>query len=120
MSAGRPQGAEADACHDWTRLEAGIFASFHNAWITHLRDVLNSGLLPADYYALGEQHAGRFITDVLTLHASQPNSEPPPLPPGPAGGLALAEAPPKVRRQLTGNETDRQRRRSLVIRHVSG
>lgn len=105
--------------HDWMRVEAGFFHDFHNAWITHLRDALNGGLLPPDYYALGEQHAGRFVSDVLTLHASRPNGEPLPLPPS-DGGLALAEAPPKVRRQLTGIETYRQRRRTLAIRHVSG
>jgi hypothetical protein len=32
----------------------------------------------------------------------------------------LAEAPPKVRRKLTGVGTYRQRRRTLAIRHVSG
>jgi len=106
--------------HDWNRVEAGIFHSFHNAWITHLGEALNSGLLPPDYYALGEQHAGRFVTDVLTLHAGPPTGEQPPLPPRPSGALAVAEAPPKVRRQLTGAETYRQRRRSLAIRHVSG
>src|SRR5262249_54000934 len=105
--------------HDWTRVEAGMFHDFHTAWITELRNAFNGGLLPPDYYALGEQHAGRFIADVLTLHASRPNGEPPPLPPA-TGGLAVAEAPPKVRRLLTGNESYRQRRRSLAIRHVSG
>jgi hypothetical protein len=105
--------------HDWTRVEAGIFHHFHNGWITELSNALNGGILPPDYYALGEQHAGRFVTDVLPLHASRPNGEPPPPPPG-EGGLALAEAPPKVRRQLTGTETYRQRRRTLAIRHVSG
>jgi hypothetical protein len=106
--------------HDWNRVEAGIFHSFHNAWITHLGEALNGGLLPSDYYALGEQHAGRFVTDVLTLYAGRPTGEQPPLPPGPSGALAVAEAPPKVRRHLTGTETYRQRRRSLAIRHVSG
>jgi hypothetical protein len=105
--------------HDWTRVEAGIFHDFHNAWIIELRNALNGGLLPAGYYALGEQHAGRLVADVLTLHASRPNGEPPPLPPS-DGGLAVAESPPKVRRRLTGIETYRQRRRTLAIRHVSG
>jgi hypothetical protein len=105
--------------HDWTRVEAGIFHDFNNAWITQIRDALNGGVLPGDYYALAEQHAGRMVADVLTLHASRPNGEPPSLPPD-SGGLALAEAPPKVRRRLTGVETYRQRRRTLAIRHVSG
>jgi hypothetical protein len=105
--------------HDWTQVDAGLFHDFHNAWITELRNALNGGLLPPNYYALGEQHAGRMIPDVLTLHTSRPNGEAPPLPPG-EGGLALAEAPPKVRRQLTATETYRQRRRTLAIRHVTG
>jgi hypothetical protein len=105
--------------HDWTRVEAGIFHDFHNAWITHIRDVLNGGLLPPDFYALAEQHAGRLVANILTLHASRPHGEPPPLPPD-SGGLALAEAPPKVRRRLTAVETYRQRRRTVAIRHVNG
>jgi hypothetical protein len=104
--------------HDWTLVEAGMFHSFHNAWITHLGDALNGGLLPPDYYALGEQHAGQLLTDVLTLYAGRPNGEPPVPPSG--RGLALAEAPPQVRRQLTAIETYRQLRRTLAIRHVSG
>ena len=76
--------------HDWTRVEAGIFHSFHNAWIVHLAEALNGGLLPPDYYALGEQHAGRFVTDLLTLHTSRANDEPPLAPS--AGGLALADS----------------------------
>ena len=75
--------------HDWTCVEAGIFHSFHNTWIVQLHNALNGGLLPDNYYALVEQHAGRFVTDLLTLHTSRRNGEPPPLPP-PAGGLALA------------------------------
>jgi hypothetical protein len=39
---------------DWTRVEAGIFHDFHNAWITEIRSVLNRGLLPPDYYAMSE------------------------------------------------------------------
>jgi len=106
--------------HDWTRVEAGLFHDFQNAWIIELRNTLNGGLLPPDYYALGEQHVGRFVTDVLTLRSGLPHGEPPPPPPPPSGGLTLTEAPPKVRRQLTGTETYRQRRRSLAIRHISG
>ena len=56
--------------HDWTRVEAGIFHAFHVAWIPELQKTLNGGLLPEGYYALAEQHAGRAIADVLTLHAS--------------------------------------------------
>ncbi len=41
--------------HDWSKVEAGTFHSFHNAWITHLMGRLNGGLLPDGYYALTEQ-----------------------------------------------------------------
>jgi len=104
--------------HDWTRVEAGIFHDFHNAWIIELRNALNGGVLPDGYYALTEQHAGRYIADLLTLHASAPSKEPP-LPPE-SGGLALAEAPPKVRRKLTSAGSLRRLRRTLAIRHVRG
>jgi hypothetical protein len=43
--------------HDWTRVDAGTFHAFHTAWITHLSETLNNGLLPSDYYALTEQPA---------------------------------------------------------------
>jgi hypothetical protein len=104
--------------HDWTRVEAGIFHDFHNAWLAAIRNVLNTGTLPQGYYALTEQHAGRSIPDVLTLHAPPP-AEGAAVPPA-RGGLALADAPPRVRRKLTMKSALRMRRRSLAIRHVSG
>jgi hypothetical protein len=105
--------------HDWTRVDAGIFHSFHTVWIGHLNTALNDGLLPEGYYALAEQHAGRPITDVLTLHASTVSPQPLPLPPA-TGGLAVAEAPPRTRRKHTVEPAALVRRRSLAIRHVSG
>src|SRR5260370_8961439 len=101
--------------HDWTRVDAGIFHDFHNVWIGALRNVLNGGLLPSGYYAMSEQHAGKYITDVLTLH-----SGPGPLEPPTSGGLAVAEAPPKVRRQMSLSATAKSRRKTLAIRHISG
>jgi hypothetical protein len=105
--------------HDWTRVEAGIFPAFHTAWVADLQDALNGGLLPEGYYALAEQHAGRPVTDVLTLHASPEPSEPPWLPPD-TGGIAVAEAPPRVQRKQVMEPATLTRRRSLAIRHVSG
>jgi hypothetical protein len=104
--------------HDWTRVSAGVFHDFHNAWITHLREALNAGLLPPDHYALGEQIAGGLGPDVLTLRA----------PPGDGNGtsvdvqgtVAVAVAPPKVR--LTARAEAEQytrRQRTLVIHHSS-
>src|SRR5581483_11487635 len=103
--------------HDWTRVDAGTFHAFHTAWITHLSEALNDGLLPSGYYALPEQHGGRFIADVLTLQASLPNVPPPPTG---EGGVAVAETPPRVRRKLSPSPAARGSRRTLTIRHVSG
>lgn len=104
--------------HDWTRVDAGTFHGFHTAWLTHLSETLNDGGLPEGYYALPEQHGGRLIADVLTLHAGPPTQEPLPRPG--AGGLALADAPPKVRHRRTASVAGRSRQRTLTIRHVSG
>jgi hypothetical protein len=105
--------------HDWTRVEAGVFHDFHTVWTGMLRNVLNEGLLPQGYYVLAEQHAGRTIADVLTLHASPEPGEPAWLPPD-TGGIALAEAPPRVQLKRTVAPAALTRRRSLAIRHVSG
>src|SRR5713226_2976432 len=104
--------------HDWTRVSAGTFHHFHGSWITRLSDALNGGLLPQGYYALAEQHAGRLIADVLTLQIddngpSQLKDE---------GGVAVAEAPPRVGRKLVAspNAAYRAARRTLTVRHTSG
>jgi len=101
--------------HDWTRVDPGVFHDFHNVWIAELRNALNGGLLPEGFYAMSEQHVGKYITDVLTLTA------PSPLIPSPtSGGLAVADAPPRVRHKLALSPTARARRRTLAIRHASG
>ena len=84
-----------------------------------LRNVLNEGLLPRGYYALAEQHAGRAIADVLTLHAT-PEAHGLTWTPPDTGGIAVAEAPPRVSRKQTVEPSTLGRRRSLAIRHVSG
>src|SRR5437660_9872197 len=99
---------------DWTRVEAGIFHAFHVAWIPEIQKTLNGGLLPEGYYALAEQHAGRSIADLLTLHASPAHLEPLPLLPA-TGGTAMAEAPPRVRRRQTVEPAALARRRTLAI-----
>lgn len=102
--------------HDWTLVDAGTFHAFHAAWLTHLSEALNGGLLPSGYYALPEQHTGPFLIDVLTLQAPRPDS---PAPADGEGGLAVAEAPPKVRHKLSLTAAYRGLRRTLTIRHVS-
>ena len=105
--------------HDWTRVDAGTFHAFHTAWVTHLSESLNGGLLPSGYYAMPEQWAGGIVTDVLTLQAPRPPAAPAPPPPG-DGGVAVAETPPQVRRRLSLSGAARRLRRTLTIRHVSG
>ncbi len=61
--------------HDWTRLPPGPYHDFHNAWITHLKEALNAGLLPPSYYALGEQRTGDRGPDVVTLRTERSESE---------------------------------------------
>ena len=106
--------------HDWTRVEAGTFHAFHVRWITHLSEALNAGLLPDGYYSDPEQHVGRKITDVLALHASDPEqlrNVPEPLD---GKAVAVAEAPPQVSRTLVLAPSPAGRRRTLTIRHVTG
>jgi Protein of unknown function (DUF4058) len=100
--------------HDWKRVSAGTFHDFHSAWIIHLKERFNNGLLPSGYYALSEQHAGSVIADVLTLQAGEPESEK-------GGPVAVAEAPPRVGRKLVAspNAAYRATRRTLTIRHAS-
>lgn len=104
--------------HDWTRVDAGTFHHFHGTWITHIAEDLNEGLLSPPYYAMTEQHAGDIVPDVLTLSSAtniddsyEAN-----------GAVALAQAPPKVAMRMTLSEEDtyREARRTIAIRHRSG
>src|SRR5687768_12963606 len=111
--------------HDWRRADAGAFYHLHLSWIAQLSAALNQGLLPPEYYALAEARAAESEPDVLTLKLRESTGldhESPPEPSrgGPAGAIALAEAPPQVE-IVTDLDTDFyvRRRRALVIRHVS-
>jgi hypothetical protein len=113
--------------HDWTRVDAGIFHHFHHGWIEVIAKVLNRGILPADYYALAEQHMSKFGPDVLTLQtvpqSDRELSENPARGNGPGSspdrGVVLA--PPRA--HLAG-ETDlvfyRRKQKVVAVRHVSG
>jgi hypothetical protein len=105
--------------HDWTRVSAGTFHAFHNAWITHLQEALNGGILPRGFYALGEQTAGETGPDVLTLEvrdrpdwtATDERLE---------GTVAVAEHPPQVQWSAESELAFYlERQRSLVIRHAT-
>src|SRR5205809_8143781 len=89
--------------HDWTRVTAGVFHAFHNAWIASLQASLNTGLLPSTYYALGEQRSGEISPDLLTLQveADEPGIEEANTTSSSSGCdngmIAVAEALPHVR-----------------------
>lgn len=83
--------------HDWTRVDAGIFHSFHLSWVVAIKGILNTGVLPEHCYALCEQHAGQLLTDILEA-----------IPPGQREPM---DSPKDAYRGL---------RRSVAIRHVKG
>jgi len=114
--------------HDWTRVGSGIFHDLHQSWIISIRNILNRGLLPGDYYAMAEQVAEGPIPDVVTLERMLPpldaellsvttdrdkNSQ--------DEGVAVLETPPKTR---YSHEADLElyagRATHVVVRHVSG
>lgn len=103
--------------HDWTTVEAGIFHAFHHRWISAISDVLNTGLLPAAYYALPEQQAAGFGPDVLTLQDQQPPADD-----AERGGTATAvQTRPQTRFVVeTDHEFYRRKKSSIAVRHVSG
>ena len=107
--------------HDWSRVESGIFHDFHTSWIAEIRNALNSGLLPNEYYALAEQHAGDFVADVLALHVPPTQDElmQTPHPTLDTGGTAVADAPPRIARHEKIEMDIVQIQRTLSIRHLS-
>jgi hypothetical protein len=108
--------------HDWSRVESGIFHDFHTAWITEIRKALNAGLLSKGYYALAEQHAGENVADALALHVPSPPEESTRLkvPGGESGGgIALAEAPPKISLHEKIELEITEIQRHVAIRHLS-
>jgi hypothetical protein len=100
--------------HDWTRVDDGTFHSFHNGWIAHLSESLNAGLLPKGYYSLAEQHALHYVADVLTLRTKEESGDR-----GPAGGVSVLEAPPKVSQRQSMQPPYEMLRRTLTIRRTT-
>lgn len=103
--------------HDWTRVGAGIFQHFHFEWIGDLSRVLNSDLLPPDYYALAEQIVSEVGLDVLTLQRPPGEAS---LTEEPPAGVGLAIAPPRVRFPARAEpDAYAAKARTVVIRHTS-
>lgn len=99
--------------HDWTRVDAGVFHDFHTVWIGALRNAMNSGLLPPGFYAMAEQHGGKYIADILTFERTEHAESSPRVI---SGGVAVPDAPPKVRHQVSLSPAARTRRKTLAIR----
>jgi hypothetical protein len=75
--------------HDWTRADAGDFHDFHQDWSIQIRRALNAGILPPGYYAQAAKKILGFEPDVVTsIRTASPNG---------AGGMAVADRPPRVR-----------------------
>ncbi len=115
--------------HDWTRVVAGNFHDFHQAWIIHIKETLNGGLLPRDFYAMAEGKVEGSEPDVLTLSRGESSDEEPDAWTGGggtavAGGtlLAVAEHPPQVEVVEQGDDADAYARSAdrLAIYHASG
>jgi hypothetical protein len=104
--------------HDWSSVDAGLFHDFHQSWIVALRNALNSGGLPPDYFALAEQSIRDPIPDVLTLHLAADEEEPA----GAASpGIAVAAVSPRaqlvrrIEQQVYARKADR-----VTVRHRLG
>jgi hypothetical protein len=103
--------------HDWTRVDAGLFHDFHQSWTVALRDALNLGGLPPNYFALVEQRIKGPTPDVLTLKLSPGAEEPS----NGTTALAVATTPPRtrlVRRSEAEIYADKANR--ITVRHRHG
>lgn len=104
--------------HDWTRVDAGMYHDFHQGWAIEIRNALNRGLLPDGYVAATDQRVSGYEPHV-SVH-SRPNRA---SPARESGGLAVATAPPRVKRvaQLeTEAEAFARRKNRIVVRHARG
>lgn len=101
--------------HDWTRVRSNRFHEFHQLWSIAIHNALNAGRLPPGYFAMIEQKTGGPEPDVITLELD------PPVAALSAGGVAVAEAPPKVR-FVTRSEAACYARKAnrITVRHPDG
>lgn len=104
--------------HDWSKVDAGIFHDFHQAWTVEIRNALNGGGLPEGFFAMAEQVVSGPIPDVVTLQRSKSS---PSITRDGAGGIAVAEAPPTARFILsTEQHIYAAKANRLLIRHRLG
>ncbi len=107
--------------HDWTRVDAGLFHDFHQSWAIALRNGLNAGALPPDYFALVEQNIRGPIPDVLTLRLSPRPSGGADHSPENGGGVAVATRVPRTRLTRRAEVDSYLRKASrITVRHRHG
>ncbi len=78
--------------HDWTRVKSGFYHDFHQRWTVDICNRLNSSVLPYGYFAMADQRVGGPEPDVIALQLRGAPDVP--------GGLAVAEAPPRLGRAV--------------------
>lgn len=102
--------------HDWSRVEHGLFHDFHQAWTIEIRNALNGGVLPPQFFALAEQFVSGPIPDVVTLQRRGASSQS-----ADGNSATLADSPPQAR-FVTSAELDPFVRRAnrIVIKHRLG
>ena len=105
-----------------TRVGACIFHHFHHGWIVEIARALNCGILPADYYALAEQHAAGYGPDVLTLRGDRNGDADEvagtvPMSSGSGVLLAASKLQPTAETDLAFY---RRKQSAITVRHVSG
>lgn len=76
--------------HDWSTSSDGAFHNFHQYWSIELCKSLNGGLLPPGFYAMADQRVDGNVPDVITFQTHGQR--------GDTGGIALTDAPPKLKR----------------------
>lgn len=105
--------------HDWSKVPAGLFHEFHQSWSVRIKDALNSGLLPADHFAMVEQRVIGLEPDVIAVETKR-NGLSPSL--RPAGGVAMAERPrTRVVRTMESEAAGYARMANrIVVRHQLG
>ena len=114
--------------HDWTRVDAGTWHSFHVSWLGEIKRALNAGVLPAGYYADAERAAPPIVPDVVTLQEATDEimddvDEAGGYDPSGGGTATAVAADPalSLRRPLAYDpEATALRRRSIAVRHESG
>jgi hypothetical protein len=107
--------------HDWTRVDAGLFHDFHQSWAIALRNALNAGILPPDYFALVEQNIRGPIPDVLTLQLSSGPHRAADRDAESAGGIEVATRVPQTRLTQRAEVASYLRKASrITVRHRHG